>query len=196
VYDVTYTSSFGSVKHGHFLLAAVLTAQTAAAWTWNVTHVWGGALEGVMAASQEATATWWAVQAIVAVYFTSGLSKLSNTRWRWIHRSPGLLLHAHSRVSTDSQMGSASWGASGRSTKALTWLAERPSYTRCLFATGLLIELMTPLGLLSKTVLLLLGLGLVTLHRANGRLLGLTFTQNQLLVLVYLVNLPQLLHWL
>ena len=133
------------------------------------------------------------MQAIIAVYFTSGLSKLINTRGRWIHSSPMLLLSAHARVETDRMMGETSWGESGESAALVSWLFERPAVTQCVFAAGLLIELATPIGLLGETVLLIMGLALIALHRGNRRLLGLAFPEYQLLVLVYLVNVPQLL---
>ena len=54
------------------------------------------------------------------------------------------------------------------------------------------MELVAPLGLLDERLLLAVGVGLLALHWANGHLLGLPFIEYQLLVLIYLVNLPQL----
>ena len=75
----------------------------------------------------------------------------------------------------------------------MTWLLERPVLTQCVFATGLLVELGTPIGLLGERVLMFTGLALIALHRGNERLLGLPFPEFQLLVLIYLVNVPQFL---
>jgi hypothetical protein len=193
IVDVTFRSSYGAVNHGHALLAMVLTAQTAGIVVWHAAERWGWDLGEVLARSEDTTAAWWAVQAILAVYLTSGLSKLIKTRCRWIQRSPGLLLAAHARVETDRQMGDASWGASGKSVALVAWLSERSTITRCVFAAGLLIELTSPIGLWGETALMYVGLGLIALHLANGRLLGLPFVEYQLLVLTYLVNVPQLM---
>jgi hypothetical protein len=103
-----------------------------------------------------------------------------------------LLLSAYSRVQTDSMNGEAAWGASDRATGPISWLFERPTLSQCVFAGGLLVELAAPIGLLGETVLLLTGLALIALHKANEVVLGLTFTEFQLLVLVYIVNVPQL----
>jgi hypothetical protein len=191
IIELSFRSSYGSVNHGHHLLAIVLTAQTAAVALWNAAVHWNWDLGAVLAQSQQATAAWWTVQTIVAVYFTSGLAKLINTRGRWIHRSPMLLLASYARVDTDRMMGERSWGQSGESATLVAWLFERPAVTQCVFAAGLLIELTAPIGLFGETVLLLMGLALIALHKGNELLLGLPFSEFQLLVLVYLVNLPQ-----
>jgi hypothetical protein len=125
---------------------------------------------------------------ILAAYFVSGLSKLVNSRGRWIQRSPGLLLASSARADTDSLMGAASWGASGGSRELTAWLIRRPNVARSVFAVGLLVELLAPIGLLGKVVLAVVGVALIALHRANGRLLGLPFPDYQILVFVFLVN--------
>jgi hypothetical protein len=191
IVEVTFRSSDGGVNHGDHLLAIVLTAQTAGVALWLAAEHWSWDLGGMLGPSEEATAAWWAVQVILAVYFTSGLIR---TRGRWIERSPGLLLSNAAHTETDRLMGEASWGASGRSTALVAWLLERPTLTRWFFAGGLLVELAAPIGLLGKTALLVVGLALLALHAANGRLLGLPFPQYQILVLVYLVNVPQFVH--
>ena len=193
IVEVTFRSSFGSVNHGYNLLVVVLAAQTVAVALWDAATRWHWDLGALLADSREATAVWWSVQAIIAVYFTSGLSKLINARGRWIHSSPMLLLSAHARVESDRMMGETSWGESGESAALLLWMFDRPVVAQCVFAAGLLIELATPIGLLGETALLITGLALIALHRGNRRLLGLGFAEFQLLVLVFLVNVPQLL---
>lgn len=192
VVELTFQSSNGSVNHGHHLLAIVLTAQTASVAIWNAAAQWHWDLGGILGQSQQATTAWWTVQTIVAVYFTSGLVKLINTRGRWIARSRGLLLSSYARVDTDRMMGEHSWGQSGESATLVSWLFERTTITQCVFAAGLAIELTAPLGVLGEHVLLVVGLALLALHQGNRLLLGLPFPEYQLLVLVYLVNLPQL----
>jgi len=191
VLDVTVRSSFGAVNHGYHLLAVVLVAEAAAAVTWNAAQQWGWDLGSLLATSQDSTAAWWAIQAIVAVYFTSGVTKLIVTRGKWVERSPGLLLSSLARKETDALMGDVSWGTSGKSTRMITWLLDRPDAARALFGAGLFVELVAPIGLLGSPVLFVVGLALIALHQANGYLLGLSFPEYQLLVLAFLV-LPQL----
>jgi hypothetical protein len=192
VVDLTFRSSFGSVNHGDHVLAVTLLVQLAAVGVWDAAQRWGWDLGRVLASSERATATWWTVQAILAVYFTSGIAKLINTRGRWVARSPGLLLSALARAETDRLLGTDTWGASGKSDRIVDELLNRPNLARCVFAAGLLVELAAPVGLFGETALLIVGLALLALHRANGRLLGLPFPEYQLLVLVYLVDVPRL----
>jgi hypothetical protein len=194
VIEVTFQSSHGSVNHGDHLLAVVLTAQAAAVVVWNAAERWNWDLGSVLGESQQATATWWAVQAIAAVYFTSGLSKLINTSARWIGRSPMLLLAAFGRIETDRMTGRPpSPQTSARSEALISWLFDRPVVAQCLFAIGLCVELAAPIGLLGETLLMCMGLALIALHRGNRLLLRLPFPEYQLLVFIYLVNVPRVL---
>jgi hypothetical protein len=190
--EVTFQSSSGSVNHGQHLLAVVLTAQTAATLVWNAATRWDWDL-GVLAQSQQSTAVWWTIQVIAAVYFTSGLSKVINTGGRWIARSPMLLLSAFERGDTDRMMGARGQARAGRAVNFASWLLERPLLTQCIFACGLVVEMAAPIGLLGTLALAVMGLALIALHKANRRLLGLPFPEYQLLVLVYFVNVPQIL---
>jgi hypothetical protein len=185
--DATFRSSFGSVSHGEHLLLVVLMAQTLAVAVWNAADRFDWDLGVLLAGSQPATAAWWSVQAIVAVYLTSGVSKLVETNGRWVHRSPGVLLAARSRVDTDQQMGPGRRKLAERSAPIVAWLSDRPGVARAAFATGLLIELASPVGLLDENALVAVGIALIALHTANGRMLGLPFSEYQLLVLTFLV---------
>jgi hypothetical protein len=185
--DATFRSSFGSVNHGEHLLLVVLLAQTVAVVVWNMADRFDWDFGVLLAGSQPATTAWWSVQAIVAVYLTSGVAKLVETNGGWVHRSPGLLLAARSRVDTDQQMGPGRRQLADRSAPIVAWLSDRPGVARAVFATGLLIELASPLGLLEENLLVAVGVALIALHMANGRMLGLPFIEYQLLVLAFLV---------
>jgi hypothetical protein len=193
VVELTYQSSHGSVNHARHLLAVVLTAETAAVFVWNAANKWNWDLGGILGESQQATATWWAVQAIIAVYFTSGLSKLINTGGRWAGRSNRLLLAAYGRVETDRMTGKVNPGVSDHIQARISWLFDRPFIARCIFTAGWCLELATPIGLSGQTILMVTGLGLIALHWGNQFLLRIPFTEFQILVFIYLVNAPQFL---
>ena len=193
IVELTYQSSHGSVNHARHLLAIILTAETAAVLVWNAAEQWNWDLGSILGTSQQATATWWAVQAIIAVYFTSGLAKLINTGGRWAGRSSRLLLAAYGRVETDRMTGNADPDVSDRTEARISWLLDRPFLTRCIFTAGLCLELATPIGLSGQTVLMVTGLGLIALHWGNQFLLRIPFTEFQILVFIYLVNVPQFL---
>jgi hypothetical protein len=199
ILETTYRSSDGSVDHGDHMLTVVLVAQTAATIVWNAADRWSWDLGALSADSQQATAVWWSIQAIAAVYFTSGLSKLINTGGRWIGRSTRLLLAGYGRLETQRMTGKGSLAA-GREAAgirnaeiALSALSSRLGLAQCVFAVGLIIELAAPIGLLGEAVMMAAGLGLIALHVGNQVLLRLPFPEYQLLVLIYFVNLPRLL---
>lgn len=189
VVEVTRDNSGGGGGHRHHLVVTVVAAQLAAAVAWW----WFDGDGPAMAESAAATMAWWSVQAIVAVYFVSGVEKLLATNGRWLARSPGLLVRALS-VQTAAQMRpSARKRAAGRRAERLVGrLVPRPGLTRVLFGVGLAIELAAPVGLLDPVLLPFVGVALLALHAANGVLLGLPFLPWQLLVALFLV-LPALL---
>jgi hypothetical protein len=192
VLQVTALSSDGSVNHGHHLVTVVAVAQLAAVLVWNAT---GGDddLGGLLARSQGSTVAWWSIQAIVAVYLTSGLAKLADTRGRWISLSPGLLVSAVSRLETAGAMGAPQHERrAGRAARLIDVLVVRPQAARVLFGAGLLVELAAPLAVLGDGPRAAVGVALFGLHAANGYLLLLPFPTYQILVLTYLVNVPQL----
>jgi hypothetical protein len=192
VLQVTAVSSDGSVNHGDHLVTIVAVSQLAAVVLWNAT---GGEddLGGWLGPSQASTAAWWSVQAIVAVYFTSGLTKAVDTRGRWIRQSPGLLVAAVARLETAGAMGAGHHERrAGRAARLIDLLVVRPGIARAVFGAGLLVELVAPLALLGDEPRAAVGVALLALHAANGLVLLLPFPTYQVLVLAYLVNVPQL----
>jgi hypothetical protein len=199
VVETTYRSSDGCVDHGDHLLAVVLIAQAGATVLWNAADRWNWDLGSLLGSSQQSTAVWWGIQAIAAVYLTSGLAKIVNTSGRWIARSTSLLPAGYGRAETQRMTAKAN-SVDGREAariagaeRLIAALSNRLPLAQCAFAGGLLIELAAPIGLLGETILMVTGLGLIALHVGSQLLLRLPFPEFQLLVLVYFVNVPRLL---
>jgi hypothetical protein len=175
------------------MVVVVSVVQLAAATFWNAAAHWDWDVREWVADTRGATIAWWSVQAIVAVYLTSGVTKILHSRAEWISRSPGLLVAAAARLDTAASMGSAFQLASARRAEhAIRVLFAHAGAARLLFAAGLLVELTAPLGLLGENALLVVGLALLALHQANLRLLSLPCHSYQILVITYLVNVPRL----
>ncbi len=189
--NVTFVSSQGSVNHGSHLLLIVLLAE-ASGYGAHALFAESDKAEETLFASTSATASWWAIQAIAAAYFASGLTKLVNSRGRWVQNSPGLLMDALSRQETWALLGSQPPKVLERAANVTDFLLRHIRIAQMLFAAGLLIELSAPLGLCGVGILALVGIGLIALHMANGLLLGLSFPLYQLLVLTFYVNPAQL----
>ena len=190
VLEITFQSSHGAVNHGYHLVAVVLIAQTFAIALWNAAGRWDSDAGGLVLGSRDSTAAWWTVQVIVAVYFTSGVVKLVETRGQWISRSSRLLLAARRRSDTERMMGAQRRAAVERSESLAGWLGGRVTMARCVFAAGLLIELATPLGLFGAGPLFVVGLALIGLHASNSLLLTARFPEFQLIVLTFFIVPP------
>lgn len=193
VLHVTAASSAGSVNHGHHMVTIVAVAQTCAVLVWNATEALDGDVEDWLGASRGAAAAWWSVQVIVALYLTSGLTKVIDTGGRWIRESPGLLVSATSRLETAGAMGGhAQLRIAQRAQRMIDAFVPHTWLARGLFTAGLLVELAVPLALLGAESRAAVGVCLIALHQANARLLLLPFPTYQLLVFCYLVNPSQL----
>jgi hypothetical protein len=188
---VTAASSDGSVMQGDHLVAVVVLVQFVAVVGWNAQSRWNVGLGRYVVGSQGATAAWWSIQAIVAVYFTSGLTKLLRTRGAWIDLSPGVLVSALSRLETAQAMVTARYVKRRRVELLVARLLPHPTITRLLFAGGLMCELLAPIGLLGENMLLIVGVALIALHQMNRKLLLLPCVTYQVIVLTFLVNVPR-----
>lgn len=190
--QVTVRSSRVVANHGHHLVMIVIVAQLCAVGAWNAAERWHWDDPGYLAETQADTMVWWSVQAILAVYFTSGITKLLKSDLGWIHQSPALLVAASSRLETGGAMlVGGKVKMIPRVERLISGFLPHPAVTRVVFAAGLLTELLAPVGLLGENVLLVVGVALVLLHQANHRLLLLAFTSWQLVVFAYLINVPR-----
>jgi len=188
--ELTYRSSYGAVNHGHHVVCVVLVAMLAGVLTWNAASAFNWDLSPLTADSQNATAAWWAIQAVLAMYFTSGLQKVIASGGAWIRVSPNLLLSVQRSAHLSRLRGGPRQSAEERSERLSSHLIGRRSLVRFVFALGLLVELVAPIGLFGEYVLLAVGIGLIALHLANAALLTIRFDVWALVVLVFFVIPP------
>jgi len=188
--ELTIRSSYGAVNHGDHIVCVVAIAMFTGVLTWNAASTFNWDLSRLIASSREATAAWWAIEAVVAMYFTSGLTKVLATGGGWIRVSPNLLLSVHRSAHLSHLMGGQRQAAVERSDRLSRRLSGRRWLVRVVFALGLFTELVAPIGLFGEWVLLAVGLGLIALHLANATLLTIRFDAWALVVLVFFVIPP------
>jgi hypothetical protein len=188
--ELTIRSSYGAVNHGDHIVCVVAIAMLAAVLTWNAASTFNWDLSPLIASSRAATAAWWAIEAVVAMYFTSGLTKVLSTGGGWIRVSPNLLLSVQRSAHLSRLMGGSRHAAVERSERLSSKLMNRRSLVRLVFALGLFTELLAPIGLFGEYVLLAVGLGLIALHLANAALLTIRFDAWAFVVLVFFVIPP------
>lgn len=187
---LTVGLSDGALSHGRHLPVVALAGHAAGYVAWEVAG-WFDAGEGsAVLATPAATGAWWAIQAILATYFVSGVSKLAGSGFRWAWQSPNILLAVLARLET--ARGGSGPARTARSERIVGALLHRPLLTRVLMGAGLLVELAAPLGLVDRWAMVVAGVALVALHRINGLILRLPFRKYQWVLVAYLVNVPYL----
>lgn len=186
--EVTLVNSDGPVSHGFHLPLLVSLAQLAAFVTWNAADRFDWDLGEWLAGTRDDTAAWWALQGIVAAYFTSGVTKVIRTAGAWVLASPGHLLSAAAKLEIAYAMGGPRQRATiARSQAVVDTLIPRPWVARAVMGGGLVVELLAPLAVLGAAAAIPIGFGLVLLHQANGLMFRLPFWNWQVIVLAFVV---------
>ncbi|MEM7139540.1 MAG: hypothetical protein AAF548_00815 [Actinomycetota bacterium] len=189
-FKLTVAGSGGAVNHGRSLSVVAFVAAAAGQIAFEICTALEFESSYLVLEDAESSGIWWSIQAILAAYFVSGMSKLAYTRFAWIWRAPGLVLSARGRQVT------ASHGERAASTRVVDRLVEDslryPAMGRVVFGSGLLIELLAPVGFLGPNLMIAVGAAVIALHVANGLVLGLWFQHYQLIVAVHLLRLPYL----
>jgi hypothetical protein len=182
-------NSQGAVVHSKQIVSLVLLVQAVRYLSAAMDALWQGRSVFAAAAAADGDAVFWSQQAILATYFTAGLSKMLRSRGRWLRQVARIPLQIL-KTSEQFHHNELQPISLPRRTRLAEWLLRRPAATRAIFGLGLAVELAAPLFLLSETALLLGGALLFAFHRLSALLLRLHFAEAQVLVLVYLVNLP------
>lgn len=125
---------------------------------------------------------------IVGTYVVSGITKLENSGGRWIQKSPYIGIDM---IKTDRQNYYCYLDPKfGGEVPLAQSMLSNPTLTSSILAIGLGLELFAFLALHGRWASLLVGLGLVGMHRGIDHFMGLKFLENEWLLLIFLVNLP------
>ena len=76
------------------------------------------------------------------------------------------------------------------------WMLKHPILTTLMFGAGFFLELFAILALRSRAWALFIGLSIIALHQMIAVMMKLTFHNNEILVLIFLVNIPFWAVWL
>ncbi len=178
------TNSQGAIQHAVQIVSLVLLAQTAA-------HFFGlwRRRDGEARPVLEDRAIWWSQQTIVAVYLAAGITKLFVTKGLWIYQAQWLgvgvaksayqsFYDTFNQVDLQQQLAVANFAASHG------WIVA------LIAATGLLLELGSPLMLINRVTAALLACALLGFHISLDYTMRLTFIYNQWLLLIFMINAP------
>ena len=173
--------SQGGAGHAFQAVAIVCVAQAAAHLSPLVA---GGSIDDH---ATGLAAIDWSRQALVAVYLTSGLTKLRRTHGGWIWRGPSIALQI-AKVAEQHFQRTVDADERARRLAKADFLLRRPGLARVGAAGALGAELASPLCLLGPAAGFVGGVILILFHRMNDQVLGHPFGQVQALLLALFAN--------
>jgi hypothetical protein len=192
----TLHNSQGFTYHGNNIVGLILLAQCAPAVFWLIYKlVAKRPFPFAAGLTREAYLLAFSQSAIAAVYVTSALTKLSKSDGLWLFRSHYLaksVVKTHRQTFYDNPAGAMAEPVVG----IAQWLAEHHIMTRLAFGMGFFLELFAFLALWNRAWALFIGLSIIAFHFGVEAIMQLDFRVNQLMCLIFLVNVPFWVAWL
>lgn len=192
----TLQNSQGFTFHGNNMIGLILLVQCGAELFWlGYRMVKGRPFDLATGITRHAWHLYLAQSAIAAVYVTSAVTKLGKTNGMWLFRSHYLaksVVKTHRQTFYDNPA-----GAMAEPVVAVAqWLAEHHVITRIAFGVGFFLELFAFLALWNRAWALFIGLGFIAFHFGVEAIMQLDFRVNQLMCLIFLVNVPFWIVWI
>lgn len=180
-------NSTGAIGHHAQIVSLVLLAQTAAYFYSRFART--AARENSAPAAMEWRLIDWSQQAIAATYFISGLTKLINTHGMWMIQSPFVAVQIV-KTSDHDYYDALDPASHGAGYGLAEWMVQHPFLVAVVMSSGLLLELSSPLLLLGRRWAAFYGIALLLFHKSIGQTMKLHFPYNEMLLVVYLINVP------
>ncbi len=186
----TLSNSQGFDHHGYQLVTMVLVFQTGAAWWWQLKK-WRG--KPMPALPMRSYLAYYSLGMVAFSYTLSAVTKLINTKGLWLLQSHHIcadIIKGHRQAQYEDP-------ANGpiRDPEIALWLVQHSWLTRALFGGGFFLELFAFLALRSRPWALLVGLAIISFHRSVWWLMRLEFQMHELLIWIFLVNVPFWFWW-
>jgi len=184
----TLLNSQGFVLHAYQIVTLTLLGQTILAFHHQSKR--GSAFSEALKRSQF---VFYSQGIVLGTYVVAALSKVINSRGQWLWNSKylsGELIKSHRQVYYQKLD-----PALAEDIGAAVWLKAHPFLSQVIFGSGFFLELLALAALLGRWWALGIGLSLIAMHRGIYTLMRLEFPFNELLVLIFLVNLPYWFWW-
>jgi len=180
-------NSQGAIQHAAQIVSLVLLAQTAA-------HIYGlwRRHQSEERTTLENRAVWWSQQTIVAVYLLAGITKLMVSKGLWIFQARWIGVSI-AKAAYQAYHDTLNQVDLERHLEIANFTAAHGWLVALIAATGLLLELGSPLMLINRLWAASLGCLLLCFHLALDQTMRLTFIYNQWLLIIFMINLP---YWL
>jgi hypothetical protein len=181
------TNSQGAIQHRAQIVSLVLLAQT-------VAHLFGlwrrrrGEDRGLL----EDRAIWWSQQTIVAVYLVAGITKLIVSKGLWIFQARWIGVSV-AKSAYQSFYDTLDPASLQQQLTVANFAAAHGWLVALIAATGLFLELGSPLMLINRATAALFGGALLCFHLSIDYTMHLSFIYNQWLLVIFMINVP---YWL
>jgi hypothetical protein len=190
----TLANSQGHVNHSHQIVSVVLLTQfVVAVWWWWRQH--RSTKSSSSNVSFESWQLYYTQGIITGTYVVAGLSKLLNSKGMWFWNAPYIsfdlvksqrqeyykLLEDASKLTT---------------APAAEWVMENPMFARVGFAGAFFLELFAIVAMKNRRWAFWTGLALIALHRGILAVMNLHFYNNELLLLIFFLNIPFWFWWI
>lgn len=185
----TYYNSQGAISHSSQIISLVLLAQFLA-YLNNLIGI-NSLIKFSFAeiGNPDDIAIFLSQQAVVAVYFTSALTKLLNSRFRWISQVRNIPIQLEKNA-MQNYYNNLDYSHVDKIRNVANFLASKPFLTCFLFSIGLLLEFLLPLSLLNRFTNIIFGVLIILFHNLNLYIFRLKFASFQRLLLIFFVNVP------
>lgn len=178
------TNSQGAIQHRAQIVSLVLLAQTAA-------HLFGlwRQRRGEDRALLEDRAIWWSQQTIVAVYLVAGITKLIVTKGLWIFQARWIGVSV-AKSAYQSFYNTLDPASLQEQLTVANFAAAHGWIVALIAATGLFLELGSPLMLINRVAAALFAGALLCFHLSIDYSMHLSFIYNECLLIIFMINAP------
>jgi hypothetical protein len=185
----TYENSQGSIHHSHQIVTLVLLVQSVIV-LWARWSEWRGRKlfpeDGDL--SLRSYLLFHTQAFVAATYVIAALSKAINSKLMWVWNSPYLafdLVKSH-RVTYYTTLDPEF----ATEPLAAQWVFNHPWIARTAFGGAFFLELLALVALRNRVWAFWTGLALIALHRSIHQVMHIRFERNELVLLIFFVNLP------
>ena len=190
----TLFNSQGWVHHGVQMTSLVLLAQTIIVLTFAIYRL---LKKKPFAFTNGRTVgsymIFYSQMAIIAIYVVSVVSKVDRSGGQWFFKSHYIGLQVV-KAERDRYYGKLQDPKPGDVPSARFMLAH-PHLTRIFLGVGVMIELFAFLALYSRGMAVLVALGMISFHRVIAGLMSIYFHYNEMLLWIFLINVPFWIWW-
>ena len=138
--------------------------------------------------------------AVVSIYVVSVVSKVDRSDGKWFAKSHYVGLHVvkaeRDRYYAKLKDPAPNTEPAPKSIEAARAALAHPNITRIVLGTGVLLELFAFVALYSRGASILIALGMLGFHRSIASLMSIYFHFNEMLLWIFLINVPFWIWWL